>query len=101
QDTSFRTDDVLAALVFVRDQAKALGEPWAANLSLGGHGGTYDGTSPLELAIDDLLASSTGCHIVVASGNSGLRKMHGSGLLSEGAELVIPFVANEANAGIN
>ncbi len=100
-NTGFGTDDVLVGLLFVQDQARQLGRPWVANLSLGAHDGIGDGTSPLEVGIDNILNQSTGCHIVIAAGNAGGLKIHGSGVLTEGADVVIPFVVNQAEASLS
>ena len=94
---TFYSDDVLAGLAFVRDRAKDLGEPWVANLSLGMQGDIYDGTDSFSRAIDSLLEGATGCQVVVAAGNSGLRRVHAAGVMAEGKELEIPFTVTQDN----
>lgn len=64
--------DLLNAVRFVFDRAKALGMPAVVNISLGGDYGPHDGTSPLEEGLAAFIGPShPGRAIVVAAGNSG------------------------------
>jgi MYXO-CTERM domain-containing protein len=63
--------DILSAVSFVFDRAKALKMPAAVNVSLGGDYGPHDGTSPLEVGLSRLVgATQPGRAIVLAAGNS-------------------------------
>lgn len=67
---SFSEDDVVNSLAFIDSVATARGQPYVANLSLGGHAGAHDGTALQELAIDFLVRpGEPGKAIVVAAGN--------------------------------
>ncbi|MBN2195730.1 MAG: S8 family serine peptidase [Polyangiaceae bacterium] len=72
-DGSIAETDVIRAVRFVFDQAAAAGLPAVVNLSLGTDFGAHDGTSPLELALADLVGPDhPGRVIVVAGGNGGM-----------------------------
>ena len=78
----FGEDDQVAALSWIRDQAKVLNAPFVINMSLGGHGSQHDGTDAVEKTIDTLLgdnASTTGLkgrQVVIAAGNEGAALIH-------------------------
>jgi len=77
--TTFSSTDILNGLVWLNEQAKALGKPIVVNLSLGSESGPHDGTDPEAKAIDDLVAASNGSLIVVRSaGNNANDGHHGS-----------------------
>ena len=79
-DGSFTDLNVLAACSFLIARAKAAGLPLVVNISLGGDGGAHDGTSNLEMSLDELFPTSTpGLALVVAAGNDGQSDLHGSG----------------------
>lgn len=73
-------DGFVEALAWLRDRARAAGRPLVINVSLGGHLGAHDGTSPECLAIDALDAL-----VVVAAGNEGLDTVHARTTLVPGA----------------
>jgi uncharacterized protein (TIGR03437 family) len=78
----FSTDDQIASLVWIRDQAKALNAPFVVNMSLGGHSSQHDGTDSVEQAIDILLGNNSettglkGRQVVIAAGNEGADRIH-------------------------
>lgn len=73
---------VLDALRAILDQCTPKAAV-AINLSYGCHGGPHDGSSLLELAMDDLIARRKGrLAIVVAAGNSALANAHEAGRVS-------------------
>jgi subtilisin family serine protease len=77
--TTFSSVDILNGLVWLNEQAKALGKPIVVNMSLGSHYGPHDGTDTDTKAIDDLVAASNGNLIVVRSaGNYAEDGVHGS-----------------------
>ncbi len=96
----FADDDVIAALSFVRNQATILNEPFVINLSIGGHYSAHDGTDPLEVAIDNLLASGKGKQVIVAAGNEGEDNIHAGGIFEEGKDVVLPFTLSNQASGM-
>ncbi|MCS7219685.1 MAG: S8 family serine peptidase [Anaerolineae bacterium] len=86
----FSTTDILNALTFVDQKAQELGLPYVVNMSLGGHIGPHDGTSPEERAIDNLVgAGKPGKAIVVSAGNEGDEAIHAGGTLSRGRSVAL------------
>jgi len=85
QNTTF-TDSVRVAeaVAYVFAQADALGMPCVINMSLGQNGGSHDGESIVERAIDRLL-EQPGRAFVVAGGNEHIWRGHASGTLATGA----------------
>ncbi|MBF0475716.1 MAG: S8 family serine peptidase [Deltaproteobacteria bacterium] len=65
----FYTDQIIDGLVYIRNKAKALGQPCVVNLSLGMDYGPHDGTSIFEKTIDNMFGP--GFLVVAAAGNSG------------------------------
>jgi minor extracellular serine protease Vpr len=64
------TQELIHGITYIFSEADALNKPAVINLSIGGHGGSHDGTSGHELLIDRY-ADETGRVVVVAAGNSG------------------------------
>jgi hypothetical protein len=96
--STFVETDVLAACGFLRDHAVRLGRPLVLNLSLGGVGGAHDGSSHLELALDELFpADAPGHALVVAAGNEGSLDFH-AGAWSLDGEHVLPLEIAKSNA---
>lgn len=77
------TGHVIDAWTWMVAKARAMGKPVVVDVSLGAHVGAHDGTAGLEAAIDAL--SDTGVIFVVAAGNSGAQKVHGSGTAAAGS----------------
>jgi minor extracellular serine protease Vpr len=71
----FATARIVDALQYIFSKAEELGRPAVVNMSIGGHGGSHDGTSVAELAISEH-AVLPGRAVVVAAGNSGTRNHH-------------------------
>lgn len=84
QTTTF-TDSVRVAeaIAYVFQKASDLNLPCAINMSLGQNGGSHDGESIVERAIDRLL-EQPGRAFVVAAGNEHIWRGHASGVLSKG-----------------
>lgn len=97
---SFYDDDIVAAMSFIRDQAAALNEPFVINLSIGSHFSSHDGNDPLEVAVDNLIASGNGRQVVVAAGNDGNAGIHAGGFIAEGSEVSIPFTVSSSAVGL-
>ncbi|MBN1540501.1 S8 family serine peptidase [candidate division KSB1 bacterium] len=75
--TEFKSSDQLIALAFVDSVAAVLGQPYVVNLSMGGHYGAHDGTSPVERFIDTLTGSGKpGKAVVTVAGNEGNDDIH-------------------------
>lgn len=83
---SFSDKDILTGIRFCVERAEAAQQPIVVNLSLGSGGGPHDGSSALELAIDELMTDKPGRALVVASGNSGEDDLHASGGLLNGTD---------------
>lgn len=81
QDTTF-TDSVRVAeaIAYVYQKANELGRPCVVNMSLGQNGGSHDGESVVERAIDRLL-EEPGRTMTVAAGNEHIWRGHASGQL--------------------
>ncbi|AGA31401.1 S8 family peptidase [Singulisphaera acidiphila] len=85
QQTSF-TDSVhvAEAIAYIFRKAQEAGLPCVINMSLGQNGGSHDGESIVERAIDRLL-EEPGRAFVVAAGNEHVWRPHASGTLAAGA----------------
>ncbi|MDZ7725376.1 MAG: S8 family serine peptidase [candidate division KSB1 bacterium] len=74
---TFQTADQIIALAFIDSIATVLDQPYVTNLSLGGHSGAHDATSPVEQVIDETVGKEVnGKVIVVSSGNEGDQSIH-------------------------
>ena len=71
---------VADAVDYIFRRAGQLNMPCVINLSLGQNGGSHDGDSVVERAIDRLL-DKTGRALVVAAGNEHIWRTHASGVL--------------------
>lgn len=69
-----------------------LRRPVVVNLSLGAAAGPHDGTSLIELAIDDFVRSRPGMVVLLAAGNARGRGMRGSLALAAGETARIGWV---------
>ena len=83
--TSTFTDSVhvTEAIAYVFEKAAQLDMPCVINMSLGQNGGSHDGESLVERAIDRLL-EQPGRAMVVAAGNEHIWRGHASGTLATG-----------------
>lgn len=84
QTTSF-TDSahVAEAIRYVFDRADQLGLPCVINMSLGQNGGSHDGESIVERAVDRML-EDPGRVFVCAGGNEHIWRTHASGEIATG-----------------
>ncbi|MDZ7316397.1 MAG: S8 family serine peptidase [candidate division KSB1 bacterium] len=80
----FRPTDQIIGLTFIDSVAQVLGKPYVANLSLGGHSGAHDGTSPVERFIDNLVGR--GKVVVTVAGNDGNNSVHARAVLRSSSE---------------
>lgn len=74
---------VVEAITYIFRKADALGLPCVINMSLGQNGGSHDGESNVERAIDRLL-ERTGRAFVVAAGNEHIWREHAAGVIQDG-----------------
>ena len=79
---SFNDSDIIDGIAYIMEKAASLGIRVVINLSLGSNIGGHDGTSPLELALEE--AVKGGVTIVVSAGNSGDDKIHVQGRFTPG-----------------
>jgi subtilisin family serine protease len=93
-NASFRGDDDLNALNFIKQKAAELGEPFVINMSLGGQAGPHDGTDPEEVAIDSLVNGGAGRAVCVAAGNEGSDSIHASTTVPASGAVTLHFNAN-------
>lgn len=77
---TFEDSAIIDGLQYLAGRARALGMRLVVDLSLGGNIGGHDGTSPLELAIDDLNAQ--GVIVAASAGNDAGNQVHAKGVLS-------------------
>ena len=85
QQTTF-TDSVhvAEAVAYIFRKAQEMRLPCVINMSLGQNGGSHDGESIVERAIDRLL-EEPGRAFVVAAGNEHVWRPHASGVITTGA----------------
>jgi subtilisin family serine protease len=84
-DARFFASEVIDAMNYIFSRAQQLGRPAVVNLSIGGHGGSHDGTAGHEQVITNH-ANRMGRAIIVASGNSGEDDIHFGESVSPGEQ---------------
>jgi subtilisin family serine protease len=84
------SSNVADAISYIFEKARDLQMPCVVNLSLGQNGGSHDGESTVERAIDRLL-EVPGTALVVAAGNEQPFLGHASGVLNVGTTRVIEW----------
>lgn len=104
-EQSFDDVDILRGVRFCFDRADEAKLPLVVNLSLGADGGLHDGSSLLEVAIDELVGQRPGRIVVAAAGNSGDYDLHASaGLLHGSHEVTLRLVHHDvpvAQSGVS
>ncbi len=91
----FLTVDQILALTFIDSIAEVLGEPYVANLSLGGHNGAHDGTSSTERFIDNLVGpGKPGKVVITVAGNDGEADVHARVSVAANENSIISFNIN-------
>jgi subtilisin family serine protease len=88
------SSNVADAVSYIFEKARELQMPCVVNLSLGQNGGSHDGESTVERAIDRLL-EVPGTALVVAAGNEQPFRGHASGVLSVGSTRAIEWEFGE------
>jgi subtilisin family serine protease len=75
--SGFTEENVLKALAFVKEIARRERRPLVLNLSLGNHMGAHDGSTPIEVALDEMATGENPrIAVVVAAGNERNRAIH-------------------------
>jgi subtilisin family serine protease len=77
---------VADAIEYIFTRATGLGMPCVINMSLMQNGGSHDGESVVEHAIDRMLEEDRGRVFVVVAGNEHVWRSHASGQLSSGGK---------------
>lgn len=104
--SGFGEDDQIAALNWIRDQAKALNAPFVINMSLGGHTSQHDGTDAVEKTIDTLLTDNAstvglkGRQVVIAAGNEGASLIHAGRIYEQGVAGSLTFQVTDEAKGL-
>ena len=81
---------VAEAISYIFDKARPLGMPCVVNVSLNQNGGSHDGESVVERAIDRLLEDKARAY-VGAAGNEHIWRGHASGRLATGEKRVLQW----------
>jgi hypothetical protein len=85
---------ILEGVDLVARTAAAAGCPWVVNISVGRHGGPHDGSTLVEVALDELLRQSTGACVVQSAGNYALSATHSSGRFVGSQPRVLRFTTH-------
>lgn len=92
QTTFTDSTRVAEAISYVFARATDLGLPCVVNMSLGQNGGSHDGESVVERAIDRLL-EQPGRAFVLAAGNEHIWRGHASGQIAQGGVTTLQWRA--------
>jgi len=84
---SFNDSDIIEGIAYIMQKATLLGMRAVINLSMGSNIGGHDGTSPLELALEE--AVKEGATIIVSAGNSGAGNIHVQGRFTSGRTVAL------------
>ena len=95
-EVSFDDADILRGVGFCLDRAAETKQPIVINLSLGSDGGLHDGSSLIEVALDELFANRPGRVLVAATGNSGDYDLHASSSLLSGSHDVTLHISHQS-----
>ena len=87
-----RTTEIMRAIKYVFDKAKALNMPLSLNLSFGTNNGPHDGSSLFETYINGM-AQKWKAVIAAATGNEGFGGHHFAGKAAEGESMNADFSA--------
>lgn len=98
-DTFADSARVADAVDYIFNRAQQLGLPCVINMSLGQNGGSHDGESVVERAIDRLL-EMPGRAFVVAGGNEHVFRTHASGTLAPGEVRALGWRVGQAATGL-
>ncbi|MFN0121048.1 MAG: S8 family serine peptidase [Blastocatellia bacterium] len=96
----FYDEDLISSLAWLRTQAQTLNLPISVNMSIGGQDGNRDGSDPVEVAIDNFVASGPMRHFSTSAGNTGSRSNHAGGVIAQGAEVTLDVVMSFNSTGV-
>jgi subtilisin family serine protease len=85
---------ILEAIDFIKKQAGD--RPLVINLSVGKHGGPHDGTTLVEMAIDNFLQSNKNTVLCQSTGNYFSSKAHCSGVIKPAETQSISFITGSS-----
>jgi Subtilase family len=92
---------VLDGIHFILEHRKTKQQKTVINISYGPTTGPHDGSSLLEQAFVELLEKNENLHLVVASGNSRLSRLHADCPLEKGSPITLHWVIPPDSAGVN
>lgn len=72
--TDFNTTHIFNGIQYIFNYASSVNKPAVINMSIGGHLGPHDGTSPFDLACNSIVGP--GKILVGSAGNDGSNKVH-------------------------
>ena len=90
---------LLEAVDFIARTARD--RPWVINFSVGRHGGPHDGTTLMELALDEFVSAAPGRFTVHSTGNYRRSRAHACGMLKQGQARTLSFVTDPADTTAN
>jgi len=85
----FNDTDIISGISYLIDKASSLNMRIVINLSLGSNIGSHDGTSPLEVALEE--AVERGAVVVTSAGNSADESIHAEGRFSPGKQIALKW----------
>jgi subtilisin family serine protease len=101
---AFSDATIIDALAYGAMKSALYGRPIVVNLSLGSLSGAHDGTSALEMAIDEFV-KVPGRAVVVAAGNDGSQSIHMKGEVTPEkdfqATINVPTLGSAVSEGTN
>lgn len=100
ENTFPRTTELMSAVDFCIQRARAYGRPIALNLSFGNNYGSHSGTSLIETYLDDM-ANYWKSSIVTGSGNEGNSLVHTSGVLKQNEPQDVEFAVSDYESAFN
>ncbi|WP_058486659.1 S8 family peptidase [Defluviitalea phaphyphila] len=99
EDTSvYQSTDVITALKYMVEKAKALGKPIVISLGIGSNEGGHDGTSFVESYMAEL-GGRRGVVMITSAGNEANKAHHTSGILANGQTEDIEIRVAERETG--
>jgi minor extracellular serine protease Vpr len=74
--SSFGSSQVIDAIQYIVDKAKAINKPCVVNMSFGGLSDAMDGNSLVEVGMENIVNEGPGVVLVAGAGNSGQANAH-------------------------
>lgn len=98
---SFSDNNIIDALSYLQTLSGSLGKPIVVNMSLGGQFGPHDGTTPLEVAVDNFTSSSGGRIAVISAGNDNGTNIHNQLTLAASGSNSVTFIVPAGSGGVD